>query len=118
MAQSVKLGEEVMALVRREAELHSRSVAGQISHWIKLGRAIETSGAFDHARISAALAGALDTTELTEEENEVWLDAFTDQMTRPSEAEQAFHARRQALGKGVGLDAGGNLVYAKGDAAA
>ena len=34
------------------------------------------------------------------------------------EAEQAFHARRQALGKGVGLDAGGNLVYAKGDAAA
>jgi hypothetical protein len=63
MAQSVKLADEVMALVRREAEIHSRSVAG-------------------------------------------------------SEAEEAFYAGRQALGRGVGLDAGGNLVYAKDDAAA
>ena len=112
MAQSVKLADEVMALVRREAELHSRSVAGQISHWLKIGRAIEHSGSFDYARITAALEGRLDTTALTEEEEIAWLDAFTDEMGHPSEAEEAFFARRQSLGRGVGLDAGGNLVHA------
>ena len=118
MAQSVKLADEVMALVRREAELHSRSVAGQITHWLKIGRAIEQSGTYDHARVTAALEGRLDTTQLRAEEEAAWLDAFTQKMGQPSAAEEAFHAGRQALGRGVGLDAGGNLIYAKDDAAA
>ncbi|SMX48728.1 TA system antitoxin ParD family protein [Maliponia aquimaris] len=118
MAQSVKLADEVMALVRREADLHSRSVAGQITHWLRIGRAIEQSGAYDHARITAALEGRLDTTSLTEEEETAWLDAFTDKMAAPSRAEEDFHARRHKLGQGVGLDAGGNLVHARNDAAA
>ncbi|OCW55699.1 TA system antitoxin ParD family protein [Hoeflea olei] len=117
MAQSVKLGDDIMALVRREAELHSRSTAGQITHWLKIGRAIEHSGRFDHARITAALEGKLDTTQLGEEEEAAWLDGFVERMAQPSDSENAFHARRQALGRGVGLDAGGNLVHAKeGDA--
>ena len=37
MAQSVKLSDDVMAVARREAEIHSRSVAGQITHWLWLG---------------------------------------------------------------------------------
>lgn len=118
MAQSVKLADDVMALVRREADLHSRSVAGQITHWLKLGRAIERSGNYDHSRITAALDGAIDTTDLSQDEEAGWLDAFTDRMGRPSQEEEAYFARRQRLGQGVGLDAGGNLVYAKDDAAA
>ncbi len=58
MAQSVKLADDIMALVRHEADLHSRSLAGQITHWLKIGRAIERSGSFDSARITAALEGA------------------------------------------------------------
>jgi hypothetical protein len=118
MAQSVKLADDVMALVRREAEVQSRSVAGQITHWLKIGRAIERSGAYDHARITAALEGRIDTTPLSEAEEVAWLDAFTEKMARASEAEEAFHAGRQVLGQGVGLDAGGNIVHAKDDAAA
>jgi hypothetical protein len=118
MAQSVKLGDDIMALVRREADLQSRSVAGQITHWMKIGRAIEQSGRFDHARITAALEGRLDTTELSEGETAAWLDAFTEKMGRPSGDEDAFFAKRQALGRGVGLDEGGNLVYAKGHSVA
>lgn len=118
MAQSVKLADDVMALVRREAELHSRSVAGQITHWLKIGRAIEQSGTYDHTRITVALEGRLDTTQLREEEEAAWLEAFTAKMSQPSEAEEAFYAGRQALGRGVGLDAGGNLIYAKDNAAA
>lgn len=118
MAQSVKLANDVMALVRREADLHSRSVAGQITHWLKIGRAIERSGRFDHARITAALEGRLDTTRLQEDEEAIWLDAFTEEMDQPTEAEEAFFARRQALGRGVGLNAGENLIHARGDTGA
>ena len=115
MAQSVKLADDIMALVRREADLQSRSVAGQITHWMKIGRAIEQSGRFDHARITAALDGRLDTTALSEEEDAAWLEAFTEKMATPSDAETAFFAQREALGRGVGLDEGGNLVYATAD---
>ncbi len=117
MAQSVKLSDDVMALVRREAELHSRSVAGQITHWLRIGRAIEQSGSFDHTRITQALEGRLDTKQLHPDEEAAWLDAFTEKMGQPSKAEQAFFAKRQALGRGVGLDAGGNLIHARDDPA-
>jgi hypothetical protein len=42
----VKLADDVTAVVRRDAELHSRSVAGQFTHWVRIGRAIEQSGAY------------------------------------------------------------------------
>jgi hypothetical protein len=112
MAQSVKLGDDLMSLVRRESELQSRSVAGQITHWARIGRAIENSGSFDHTRIAAALAGQIETAALTDEEKAVWLDGFTDQMARPGPEEEAFFARRRQLGQGVGLDAAGHLVRA------
>lgn len=118
MAQSVKLADEIMSLVRREADLQSRSVAGQITHWLRIGRAIEHSGSFDYARITAALEGRLDTTKLGAEEEVAWLDAFTEKMAQPSDAEEAFFAQRRSLGRGVGLDAGGNLIYAKDNTAA
>nr|WP_237402572.1 ParD-like family protein [Rhodovulum sulfidophilum] len=78
MAQSVKLSDDVMALVRREAELQSRSVAGQLTNWVRLGRAIEQSGAYDHARVTAVLDGRLDTVDLLEDKVIAWLDAFTE----------------------------------------
>ena len=112
MAQSVKLSDDVMALVRRESELQSRSVAGQITHWLRIGRAIEKSGNFNSNRISEVLAGARETRDLTGEEKDVWLDSFTEAMAEPDAGEEAFFARRRALGLGVGLDAGGNLVRA------
>lgn len=112
MAQSVKLNDDLMGVIRRESELQSRSVAGQIAHWVKIGRAVEKSGNFDHAHISAALAGELETTALSDEEKDVWLDSFTDLMAAPATEEKAFYAKRQRLGLGVGLDAGGNLIHA------
>lgn len=68
---------------------------------------------FDHARITAALEGKLDTTRLTDDEEAAWLDPFTEKMGQPSDAEVSFFARRRALGRGVGLDAGGNLIHAR-----
>lgn len=64
----------------------------------------------DHDRITVALEGRLDTTQLTEEEEAAWLDAFTEKMGQPSAAEIEFYRRRQELGLGVGLDDDGRLV--------
>jgi len=113
MAQSIKLGDDIMKIVRRESELQSRSIAGQIAHWIRIGRAIEKSGNFDHARITAALAGNIETTDLTDEEKDVWLDSFIEKMGQAGSDENAFFARRRRLGLGVGLDTAGNLVREK-----
>jgi hypothetical protein len=113
MAQSIKLADDIMKIVRRESELQSRSIAGQIAHWVRIGRAIEKSGNFDHARITAALAGNIETTDLTDEEKDVWLDSFIEKMGQPGTDEDAFFARRRQLGLGVGLDEAGNLVREK-----
>lgn len=101
----------MMNLMRRESELQSSSVAGQITHWVRIGRAIERSGHFDHARIAAALAGEFEASALTDEEKDVWLHGFTDMMVKPGPEKDAVFARRRRLG--VGLDAAGNLAQAK-----
>ena len=114
MAQTVKLADEIMALVRREARLNGRSLTGQVTHWLKIGRAIERSGSFDYARITAVLEKDHASTRPHDDEEDAWLETFTEKMGHPTEAEEAFLlGRRQSLGRGVGLDAEGNLVYAK-----
>jgi hypothetical protein len=111
MAQSVKLNDEIMSVVRRESGLQSRSVAGQITHWINIGRAIEKSSAFDYQRISAALSAELSPDELSPEEQEVWFSEFAEDVTAPTTQEEAFYAERRTLGRGVGMNDKGELIY-------
>jgi hypothetical protein len=49
---------------------------------------------------------------MTTDPDQAWLEAFAEAMGEASSEEQAFWERRQRLGLGVGLDEGGNLVYA------
>ena len=117
MAQSVKLSDHIMGLVRREAKLQGRSVAEQITHWLKIGRVIEHSEDFDHTRITGALEGQRDTRNLSQMEFAVWTDAFGERMATPTAEERAFFAERRHLGLGTGLDARGSLIRGKDDAA-
>lgn len=111
MAKSVKIADDVMALVRRESALQSRSIAGQIAHWIRIGRAIERSDTFDYQRIRSALEASLSPDDLSAEEQEVWFGEFAEATTEATEQELAFFAERSRLGRGVGLDDAGELVY-------
>lgn len=113
MTRSIKLADDIMKIMRRESELQSRSVSGQVAHWVRIGRAIEKSGNFDYARITAALSGEIGTAELTGEEKDVWLDSFVEKMGQPGSDEEAWFARRRQLGLGVGLDTDGNFVREK-----
>ena len=112
MAQSVELCDEVMALVRCEAELQNRSVADLITHWLRIGRAIEKSGAFDHTRVSAALAGELQTTDLTALEKAVWSESFLEKMSEPGPGEEDFFAELRKNGNASGIVAFGDVVRA------
>ena len=110
MAQSVKLADDVMSVVRAESGLQSRSVAGQITHWINIGRAIEKSSTFDYRQINAALTGNLSPDTLSAEEQEVWFAQFAQDVTEPTTEEEAFYATRRQLGRGVGLNDKGEIV--------
>jgi len=111
MAQSVKLSDDVMSVVRRESGLQSRSVAGQITHWINIGRAIEKSSSFNYQHITAALTSDLSPDGLSAEEQEVWFAQFAEDVTEPTCQEEAFFAERRQLGRGVGLNDKGDLTY-------
>jgi hypothetical protein len=114
MAKSVKFADEALIDdARVTAEIQSRSLAGQITHWARIGRAIERSGQFDHVRLSQVLAGELETTALTAEEKAVWSDRFLAKMSEPGPGEEAFFAEMRKTGKAVGLDeATSTIVHA------
>lgn len=114
MAQSVKFADDTLVDdARAMAELQSRSLAGQITHWARIGRAIERSGRFDHVRLSRVLAGEAETTVLTPEEKAVWSERFLVKMSDPGPAEEPFFAELRASGKAVGLDASGKPIQAE-----
>ena len=113
MAQSVKFADDrFVDDARAVAEIQSRSLAGQITHWARIGRAIERSGGMDHVTLSRVLAGELETTVLTAEEKAVWSERFLEKMSEPGADEEAFFAELRASGRAVGLDPSGKIVYA------
>lgn len=113
MAQTVKLADDKLVDdARTEAELQSRSLAGQITHWARIGRAVERSAGFDHARLSRVLAGEMETGALTAEEKALWSERFLAKISEAGPAEEAFFAELRQSGEAVGLDASGRIVRA------
>jgi len=113
MAKSVKFADDAFVDdARAVSGIQSRSLASQIMHWARIGRAIERSGRFDHTKISRVLAGEIETTTLTAEEKAVWSEEFLKKMSEPDPEEEAFFADLRKSGKAVGLDASGNIIRA------
>jgi len=112
MARSIKLPDDIVVAAETQSVLHSRSLGGQITHWAKIGKAIEQSSAFSQARISAVLSGKAPTTTLSPAEYAVWSDRFDEMMGETTPEAEAFFAERRKLGLGSGLDENGKLVEA------
>ncbi len=114
MAKSVKFADDAFVEdARAVSEVQSRSLAGQITHWARIGRAIERSSTFDHTKISRVLSGAFDTTILSAEEKSIWSEQFVTKMSEPGPSEEAFFSDLRKSGKAVGLGASGQIVYAE-----
>lgn len=111
MAQAVKISDIEYEAVREAALINSRSLSGQAEHWIRIGRAVERDPAIAYSKIERALRGLLPPEELTDEEQEKYLDEFAVRMGQPGPGEEAFWAERERRGLGVGLDADDKLSY-------
>jgi hypothetical protein len=110
MAVSITFADETLVVyARMEAEIQSRSVAGQILHWARLGRAMERSGNFDHIKLSRALAGELRTAALTPEEKAVWSDRFLAKLSEPTLGEEAHFAKLRKSGKSIATNGTGKI---------
>lgn len=53
---TVKLSRSLVEEARREAGTFSRSIAGQIEHWIRLGRTVEAANVLTHGQTRRVLA--------------------------------------------------------------
>ncbi|MEL7030599.1 MAG: hypothetical protein AAGL49_15645, partial [Pseudomonadota bacterium] len=100
------------SIIREEAAVQNRSIAGQIAHWVRIGREIERSSSFDYAKVRAALSAELSPDDLTPEEQIVWFDELDDQLADPA-ADRRVAAAYGGLAEqpgAVGLDDAGDLV--------
>ena len=110
MARSIKISDEEMEAIRKEAELASRSLAGQVAHWLRIGRSIERAPEFNYARVRQALAGALGPDALSGEEQIVFVDELLAAAAGETPEQKAFFDARRKAGRGVGADADGKVV--------
>ena len=72
-----------MEAARDEAGLSGRSIAAQIEHWARLGRAFEAARGATTERVRQALQGRLAIETMSEFEQELVFDGMLDAYTDP-----------------------------------
>ena len=107
MAQSIKISDDDMDLVRAAADLNNRSIAGQVTHWMRIGRSIEQAPEFTYAHIRDALEGNRSPDGLSGEEQAVYIDQLLAELSEETPEQAGFFAKRRADGPGVGLNTDG-----------
>ena len=103
MPKTVKIDDELVDILSREAKLMSRSLAGQVRHWVRIGMSIERSRAFDQARVAAALDGRLGPDDLTAAEQEGFVEGLLGAAREGTNEQDRFFADRRQRGLGAGL---------------
>lgn len=103
MAKTIKIDDELMEVIGREAETMSRSLAGQVRHWVRIGMSIEKSRFFDQARVVEALSGKLSPDALTAGEQEAYVDGLFHAARSGTPEQGKLFAERKARGLGAGL---------------
>lgn len=106
MAKTIKLDDELMDLVGREADMMSRSLAGQVRHWVRIGMSVEKSRFFDQSRIVEALSGKRPPDALTAEEQESYVDALFEAGRSTTPEQDRFFTDRRRKGLGAGMRGG------------
>lgn len=99
-----------MEIIRAEAELSSRSIAGQVTHWMKIGRAVERAPGFTYEHVRQALAAEQSPDALTGEEQAVYIDELLGAASMETPEQAAFFEKRRKAGLGVGADESGEIV--------
>lgn len=99
MPTAIKLSAEFVDLARGEGRVMGRSIAGQVEHWARLGRALERAPGFAYERIRAALSAQIGIDDLTADEQAVALAELEEYLEHlPRQRDAAFFARLRAAG--------------------
>ena len=100
MPTAIKLTDEFVELARGEGRVMGRSIAGQVEHWARLGRALERAPGFDYERIRAVLSAQASFDGLRADEQSVALAALEAELEKPPppQREKEFFARLRASG--------------------
>lgn len=102
MSSAIKLSAEFVELARGEGRVMGRSIAGQVEHWARLGRAVERAPGFAYARIHAALSAQTGIDELTPDEQGVALAELEEYLEQlPRDRDAPFFAKLRAAGAPV-----------------
>jgi hypothetical protein len=114
MPTAIKLTDDFVELARGEGRVMGRSIAGQVEHWARLGRALERAPGFDYERIRAVLSAQASFDALGADEQTVALAALEAELEQPlpAEREKAFFARLRA--RGVPIYGEPRVVAARG----
>lgn len=108
-SMTLRLSTELVEDARKKGKAYTRSAAGQIEHWAKLGRALE-SGPVTMDHIQAALEGRLDPANLNPAAREYYYDALWNQMANVAQDNAAEIRAHIDAGGAVGYDDQGRLV--------
>ena len=100
MPTAIKLTDDFVELARGEGRVMGRSIAGQVEHWARLGRALERAPGFDYERIRAVLSAQASFDGLRADEQSVALAALEAELEKPlpPQREKEFFARLRASG--------------------
>jgi len=97
MPTAIKLSAEFVELARGEGRVMGRSIAGQVEHWARLGRAVERAPGFAYERIHAALSAQTSLDDLTADEQAVALAELDDYLEHlPRDRDARFFAELRA----------------------
>ena len=100
MSQSIRISDELHDTIREDAARESRSLTGQIEHYIQIGRAIARSPDFNQDHVELALNGGIEVSEMTLEEQEAFFAKFAQRMENPGASHDYWEDRRR---RGVGV---------------
>ncbi len=97
MPSAIKLSDQFVGLARGEGKVMGRSIAGQVEHWARLGRAVERAPGFDYGRVRSALAAQTGFDDLTADERAVALAELEDYLEDlPRDRDEPFFAKLRA----------------------
>lgn len=111
MPAAIKLSDQFVDLARGEGRVMGRSIAGQVEHWARLGRAVEHAPGFGYERIRAVLSAQASFDALSTDEQAVALaelEAHLEELPRDGDAE--FFARLRAAGVPIHGEVGSRSV--------
>lgn len=107
MPTAIKLSDAIVTIARTEARVMGRSIAGQVEHWARLGRAVERAPGFAYERVRLVLSAQAEFDALTGDEQAVALGELEEYLENlPSDRDEAFFATLRARGAPIHGDTG------------